>query len=285
MSVVFATQLTAVATLALAVLALATAILAFLAWRKQSREVSDQAEMLKLQAGELRQVSAERERGALERRRAQATLVYMTIEYNPEEMRHATRVHNTSGQPVYDIELCLDNRADQRLPVLLPGETHTWEGLGTAYSSGERPVWITFRDSAGIHWTRHPDGRRRSFALRLRFTRRRSAQSTWYCYSHARPAVTATGSLSASVASSSFRSLPSSASTAAAAASRGPLPAASRLVDETSAYAAPGGLFSAVIPSSSDGVIQRARRGVRPPWRPVFLARESRIGVRTPAYH
>ncbi len=46
MSEILSVQLTAAATLALAVLAFLTAALAYLAWRKQSREVSDQAEML-----------------------------------------------------------------------------------------------------------------------------------------------------------------------------------------------------------------------------------------------
>lgn len=53
MSLIFAAQLTAGATLALAILALATAVLAFMAWRKQSREVRDQAKMLKLQSDQL----------------------------------------------------------------------------------------------------------------------------------------------------------------------------------------------------------------------------------------
>lgn len=76
MSEIFSVQLTAAATLALAVLALLTAVLAYLAWRKQSREVSDQAKILRLQAEELGQAAAEREREANERRRAQAELVY-----------------------------------------------------------------------------------------------------------------------------------------------------------------------------------------------------------------
>lgn len=57
-----ATILTAIATLALAVFALITAVLAFMAWCKQSREVRDQVEMLKVQAERLaedRKVNAE----------------------------------------------------------------------------------------------------------------------------------------------------------------------------------------------------------------------------------
>ena len=53
MSLVFATQLTAVATVALAVFAIVTAVFAILAFRKQSKEVSDQAEMLQVQSSRL----------------------------------------------------------------------------------------------------------------------------------------------------------------------------------------------------------------------------------------
>jgi hypothetical protein len=108
MSETFAAQLTAAATLALAVLALATAILAFMAWRKQSREVSDQAEMLRLQAEEFRQLATDREREAQERRRAQAAQVYVWIKSLPPDLdldldpyRVVARVRNASPQPVY----------------------------------------------------------------------------------------------------------------------------------------------------------------------------------------
>jgi hypothetical protein len=53
MSLVFATQLTAVATAVLAAFAIVTAVFAILAFRKQSREVSDQAEMLQVQSSRL----------------------------------------------------------------------------------------------------------------------------------------------------------------------------------------------------------------------------------------
>ena len=52
-SVIFANQLAAVATVALAVFALAAAILAGLAFWKQSKEVSDQAEALQVQSSRL----------------------------------------------------------------------------------------------------------------------------------------------------------------------------------------------------------------------------------------
>ena len=53
MSLIFATQLTAVATSALAAFAVVTAAFAILAFRKQSREVSDQAELLQVQSSRL----------------------------------------------------------------------------------------------------------------------------------------------------------------------------------------------------------------------------------------
>ena len=89
MSLIFATQLTAVATAILAVFAFTTAILAYRAFRKQSREVRDQAQMLKvqsdqleeqqrineLQATDLRASIKQRKLDADERRREQARLV------------------------------------------------------------------------------------------------------------------------------------------------------------------------------------------------------------------
>jgi hypothetical protein len=53
MSEIFTEQFTAVANAVLAAFAIVTAILAGLAFRKQSREVSDQAEMLNLQRRQL----------------------------------------------------------------------------------------------------------------------------------------------------------------------------------------------------------------------------------------
>ena len=53
MSLIFATQLTAVATATLAVFAILTTIYAIRAFRKQSQEVSDQASMLEVQSSRL----------------------------------------------------------------------------------------------------------------------------------------------------------------------------------------------------------------------------------------
>ena len=62
MSLIFATQLTAVATATLAVFAIVTAVFAILAFRKQPQEVTDQAKMLEVQSGQLseqRKINAE----------------------------------------------------------------------------------------------------------------------------------------------------------------------------------------------------------------------------------
>jgi len=62
MSVDLSGEITAIATVVLAVFAIVTAVFAILAFRKQSREVSDQASMLKVQSGQLaeqRKINAE----------------------------------------------------------------------------------------------------------------------------------------------------------------------------------------------------------------------------------
>lgn len=155
MSVVFATQLTAVATLALAVLALATAVLALLAWRKQSREVRDQAEMLRLQAEEFRQLSADRERDAVVRRRAQAAQVYAWQTWVDDAA--VFHVRNTSQQPIYYLHF-----EWQREPVdlgvlqgyaepLMPGEERaTTDESRTA--DDFHIIAALFYDSAGVWW-------------------------------------------------------------------------------------------------------------------------------------
>lgn len=150
-----ATLLTAIATVVLAVFAIVTAWYARRAFLKQSQEVAAIEQQVQLQ----REQSG---REQTDRRRAQASLVYMSIEPRPhvgnlQDMRDAVCVYNTSKQPVYEITLMLGNQADQRRPMLLPGETQVWDGLGTAYATGRRPLYIAFRDSAGIRWLRRPD--------------------------------------------------------------------------------------------------------------------------------
>jgi len=140
MSLLGATILTAIATLALAVFALATAILAFMAWRKQSREVSDQARMLRVQSGqlelqrqnleeqqktaakqaevlelqaaELRESLEERKREAEGTRSAQASRVFLILDMTPLDLRRdpewvtvTAEVVNRSDQPAYSARI------------------------------------------------------------------------------------------------------------------------------------------------------------------------------------
>lgn len=163
MSLIFATQLTAVATVALAVLALATAVLAYLAWRKQSREVRDQAEMLRLQAEEFSQLSEDRKREALERRRDQAVHVYMWVAQD-DKGKSVIHVRNTSQRPVYDVVL---READppafsvmEWLQPLMPGQEYT--KIPTVLPHWPGDSWTcsaTFCDHAGVRWQMWPGGR------------------------------------------------------------------------------------------------------------------------------
>ena len=137
MSLIFATQLTAVATAALAVFAIVTAYYARKAFRSQSKEVRDQAAMLKvqseqlgeqrkinteqikvleLQAKELRESIDEREREREQRHRGQASRVFITQKRSrtaphghpePEGVEPfvTATVANSSDQPIYDAEL------------------------------------------------------------------------------------------------------------------------------------------------------------------------------------
>jgi hypothetical protein len=190
MSLIFATQLTAVATLALAVLALATAVLALLAWRKQSREVRDQTEMLRvqaeqlaedrkvnveqirvlgLQAEELRQVAADREHEVAGKRRAQAILVVMWASPVVADLGgpYAAQVYlrNTSEQPVYGVRFGWDwdgrfTPTALRVEPLMPGETSGASlELPPGLPAGQVSVAIIFRDRAGTWWCTWVNGR------------------------------------------------------------------------------------------------------------------------------
>ncbi len=180
MSEILSVQLTAAATLALAVLAFLTAALAYLAWRKQSREVSDQAEMLRLQAEEIRQAAAEREREADERRRAQAELVYMWhapvhVEVDGKAtpaMTVEAYVRNTSPQPIYDLwfEWTMFTGSFDRIDdKTYCGEAPLMPGAMAASRAPVEPGLIstfledvsaaaTFRDRAGVWWRTHASG-------------------------------------------------------------------------------------------------------------------------------
>jgi hypothetical protein len=147
MSVTFATQLTAVATLALAILALVAGVLAGLAFRKQSQEVGLLLEQNK--------------RDADERRRAQAARVFLGTP--PDQGPPVSpRARNASEFPVYDTKFWYVNpssdlSAPEYLGTIMPGDISSAERLFSV-DQALKYTALTFRDAAGIHWVRWPDG-------------------------------------------------------------------------------------------------------------------------------
>jgi hypothetical protein len=189
------TWITAVGTAILAVFAIVTAIYAVRAFRKQSKEVSDQAEMLRvqsdqlgeqrkinaeqtevlsLQASELRESLDERKREAVERRQAQASRVFIWEERGmsmPVNVPHfpvvTVHVVNSSDQPVYDAELVWRCGSDlygspnpQPLPTIMPGGPFV--STGRDFPPDTSPdacgAVLRFRDASGVKWMRRPDG-------------------------------------------------------------------------------------------------------------------------------
>jgi hypothetical protein len=151
MSVVFATQLTAVFTAILGVGAIVTGILAGLAFRKQAQEVGLLLEQNK--------------RDAEERRRAQAAQVFTgTPQRTREDTGLRPYVMNASDSPVYDARLW---RADSDglpepddLGVIMPRENISSD-RGPIYGTRDTALWdaiLTFTDAAGYRWIRMPDG-------------------------------------------------------------------------------------------------------------------------------
>lgn len=123
MSLIFATQLTAIATAVLALFAIITAYYARKAFLKQSQEIRDQAEMLRvqpeqleeqrkinaeqtkvlqLQAAELNESLRERIRDTEERKSAQAAWIIASFALSPGRIWGAL-IHNSSDLPVLDV--------------------------------------------------------------------------------------------------------------------------------------------------------------------------------------
>jgi len=103
MSLIFATQLTALATTGLAVFAVVTAVLALLAWRKQSTEVAiaqaeltEQRKVSELQVQELTDSLTERHEAVARRQWASTVVAWRTIS-------GGGTVHNTGTRPVRDL--------------------------------------------------------------------------------------------------------------------------------------------------------------------------------------
>jgi hypothetical protein len=142
MSLIAATQITAVATSVLAFFAIVTAVFAILAFRKQSAEVG--------------MLQEDWQREARERRRAQAAQVFTWIGERPvrdgEAPRPAACVRNTSRQPVYDISVGWGSSGVGTWRVLLPDEENAIPGAGSSVADGTVPILIEFRDAAGVRW-------------------------------------------------------------------------------------------------------------------------------------
>jgi cbb3-type cytochrome oxidase subunit 3 len=186
-------EITAIATAALAAFAIFTTVFAILAFRKQSKEVSDQAAMLKVQSDQLeeqRKVNAEqtrvlalqvkelgesleeRRREALERRSSQASQVFVREERytyhavgKPPEKDITVYVRNTSKQPVYEVWFSWHSggrpytqyRRDE--PLMPNGQDRDSAQVPTEADPDKFGAAVIFRDRAGVWWRAHPDGR------------------------------------------------------------------------------------------------------------------------------
>lgn len=137
--------MTAIATLVLAVFAFITAVLAYRAYRafrKQSTEVDALIE--------------DRNREAGQGHRAQATQVFTWVGERPVSdggpPQPAACVKNTSRQPVYDVSVGWGSSGMGRWRVLLPDEENAIPRAGSSVADGTVPIWIEFRDAAGVRW-------------------------------------------------------------------------------------------------------------------------------------
>jgi hypothetical protein len=195
MSDIFAAQITAVANVLLALFAIVTAVLAFLAWRTQSREVGDQsqmlelqrrqlaeqektnlkqAEVLELQARELRESLEERKREAERGHRAQAVLVFISqsrfkgrrrgpLDSEPPAL--TATVVNSSSQPLYDAEIWWHPRSEgsdkpnpEPIGTVLPGASGRFMRKFPFEAADYCEADLQFTDAAGNRWIRRTDG-------------------------------------------------------------------------------------------------------------------------------
>jgi hypothetical protein len=216
MSLIFATQLTAIATAVLAVFAIATAWYARRAFLKQSQEVAaierqvkdqqeltmqqagllkiqsgllevqrqqlddqrnanvGQAEVLKLQADELRESLAARQRAAEEQRKAQASKVFIAEDQGtylppsgpPPVPTANARVVNSSDQPIYEADFYWRRGSASRgepnpepLGIIMPGgQVVRGRDFPPDTNMAVSGAILRFRDAAGVRWIRRPDG-------------------------------------------------------------------------------------------------------------------------------
>jgi len=142
-----ATLLSAIATVVLAVFAIFTARYARRAFLKQSQEVSILLE--------------QNERDKAERRMAQAARVFLAADPDAD---HPVRpyVKNASDFPVYDARISytdLHDTADrEHLGMIMPSATRSAAREFSSDLNALECTSVTFRDAAGVWWTRMPRG-------------------------------------------------------------------------------------------------------------------------------
>lgn len=165
MSLIAATQITAIATVVLALGAIITAWFAIKAFRKQTQEVA----LLQQQA----------ERDINQRRRAQASQVFLEVrslttkefvESGDPPEPYGASAHNLSSLPVYQLSIIWTGwykpgrdpigliSASELQPLanrLMPGKTTA--ARHTPENAVPHP-WLVFRDAAGVEWLTDTDG-------------------------------------------------------------------------------------------------------------------------------
>jgi hypothetical protein len=185
------TWLTAIFTGVLAVGAVFTAIFAIRAFGKQSAELTilkDEADdqqatnaklaaAADLQVQELRESLKERQDDRKQRRRAQASLVYLTqarssggvapsLGAPPSPPSISAVVHNTSHQPVYDVRVHwvdsatgAQSGAENNLGTIPPGDDKRASRQFDDVAATERFTSVVyFRDAMTVPWTVLADG-------------------------------------------------------------------------------------------------------------------------------
>lgn len=175
MSLLVATQITAVATAILALFAIVTAVFAFLAFRKQSAEVATlqqqfddqrkvnekQTGVLELQARDLNHSLQDRHRDLAQRHWAQAVQVFILIIDAAKAgllVDLIAEVRNSSQQPVYDLVVhwYLESGPlgiSPPRPYLVPGGTAPLRQSRDASDDlSNLAVALEFRDAAHPHW-------------------------------------------------------------------------------------------------------------------------------------
>jgi hypothetical protein len=179
--------LAAIAAVVLAVAATVTAIFAIRALGQQNGQLREQqaaharlADLIELQAEELRD-------SARERRRAQAAQVFIEVDRIPPvtaagpvrdepdpPLRLSARVRNTSSQPIYDLHVIwqagmVRMGKPDRMGRLMPGCDASFHRRAPAAAPAGQPAgpsadpailgaFLAFRDAAGMRWAVREDG-------------------------------------------------------------------------------------------------------------------------------